>query len=112
MVCNEDNSSCEPIDPECASQQDIGEWINHKVGSFININTQINFSNFENSTREVYEHLPGIPLENSATYEMSFRFRKNILYARDHWLPGAPQKVIPFYETRYLKSHRIPQPSH
>lgn len=100
------------VDPECAEDKDIDEWIKDISVSSRLLNQQIDFGLDKHPIKEAVYWLPTLNLENMFFCDVGLAFRHNVLNARDSWVPGFGDSITHFYDIVFFNVDRLPAASH
>jgi len=77
-----------PNDPECASMDEINEWLTTKKVHIKIVDSKIDFKWYgEYAVRQTEKWMPMIDLTPGLFSDTGYRFRKNTFHRHDEWYP-------------------------
>ena len=105
-VCN--NGTKKEDDPECATEDEIEEWIATKQIQLKVIDNKIDFTNLDNyAVRQTEKWLPMVPLKKGSFSDTGYRFRKNSFERKDNWYPFANKYTEGFFDMTFFNSDTL-----
>ena len=97
-------ATCKTVDPECASEPEIDEWLRTKKVMFSIINSKIGYKNYYDIVRQNEMFLPSIPLGPNTYSDTGYRFRQNTFEGEDSWNPFKPANETIFYDYTFFNT--------
>ena len=85
-------------DPDCASKEEIDDWLLHKRALFKIINNEVDFNMDSWHVRQNEQWADSIPLKSTLFSDTGYRFSKNLIELHDHLLPTPESDEVTFYD--------------
>ena len=83
-------ATCQTVDPECASETEIDNWLSTKKAMFTIVNNKVGFKDIHEIVRQNELMMPSIPLAKDTYSDTGYRLRHNTFEGEDSWNPFLP----------------------